>query len=843
METFINILADIKPTIITGWNVDRFDIPYLIRRIIKIRSKHDAFKLSPINKIEWSDFRNKFFIAGINVIDYLEIYKKFSYVEEQNYRLDTIAKKELGYGKIEFDGTSTELYKQDINKFIEYNINDTKLVYEIDKKRKLLDLIIGIAHKGRIKYEDISFPSRYLEGAILCFLKHKNLVSPNKPAKTGTRDKFSGAFVKIPQLGLKEWLFDLDLTSLYPSIIMSLNISPDTKVGKIQNWDNHKFYSGEIENIQLYSFELNKTVSIKLLDFKEFMKDSKYTISSNGILYKNVSELDGVIPSILRKWFDERVEYKNMMKKFGNSKSVEKYEYYAGLQNIQKVLLNSLYGVLGLPVFRYYDLDNAEAVTTTGVEIIKNSEVFANEFMNKELNTKDVDYCVYIDTDSVSGESLIRTKQFGNIAIEDLFSKLIETNQLNNMNFSKDRQYIFPKDLTAPYFDEKLNKVRNGNVEFIEKHKVKKQQFKLKFKSNKYVNVTKDHSCVILKNKKLIKTAAEELKIGDECILLRSNGHEVVPILEIIDLGIIDGYVYDLGMGESPHTFFANNILVHNSLFLSAAGYVKNILECDIVDKIKDVTTKTQQYINKKYNTFSKNRFNIDKHRFEIKQELICKSGFWTAKKRYALWVIDKEGMKVNELFVRGIDVVRSSFPPAFVGIVNELLTDILNGIDHKTISNKILEFESNLDSVSILDISRNTTVNNIVKYTRNDDYIYYKHNTVLANAIKSTPAHVKAAIGYNDLLRYYKLPTKYTPIESKEKIKWCYLKNNQFGLESIGFRGHNDPQIIMDFIEKNIDRNKIYERELKTKIESIFGSIGIVYPSTSTLIFDTFFS
>jgi len=686
LEEFIMKWNEIKPTIVTGWNVDGFDIPYIIRRIARVYDNEVALTLSPINKITYSDYRRRYSIAGISVLDYLELYKKFTFTQKASYRLDAIANDELKRGKIEYDGTLATLYETDINKFIEYNINDVELVVGIDNKRKLLDLAIGISHKGKIPYEDIYFSSRYLEGAILCDLKKRNLVSINKPNRALSESKtFTGAFVKAPIPGKYDWVFDLDLTSLYPSIIMSLNISPETKVGKILNWDSKKFINNEDITYSLYSFDLDKTASINKEQLKLLLESNKYTIASNGVMYLPMSEKIGVIPDILNKWFNERVKYKNLMKKYGKSGDQDKYVFYDKLQVIQKTLLNSLYGVLGLPIFRYYDIDNAEAVTVTGKSIIHYSEYEANKFYAATLKEDNViDRVQYIDTDSL---------------------------------------YLSASDY-------------------------------LRFKK---INTNKSFN---------------ELSL-------------------------------DIGK---------------------------------FVDKI-------QKHINTSYDMFAKGELNIhDKHRFEIKQELICKSGVWVAKKRYALLVVNREGIEERKLEVKGLDTVRSSFPVAFKGYMEKFLENILEGVDRKKIERELLEFEDKLDDIPLLQIARNTSINDIRKYYNDKtDNVYYTSN-IFSKINKGTPAHVKSAIVYNDLIRYKNLTSKYKTIDNGEKIKWVYLKTNSLGIDAIAFRGYDDPPHVMEIIEKYVDKEKIFERELKGKMESILTSIGWAYPTHATLTAQKFF-
>lgn len=682
LDTFVSL----RPTIITGWNIEFFDIPYLVRRISKLLGSEWLNKLSPIGIIRYSEFKERFIIAGLNIVDYLALYKKFTFSEQANYRLDSIAKKELGYGKIEFEGTLETLYRDDINKFLEYNINDVKLVVEIDNKKKLIDLAIGLSHKGKIPYEDVFYPSKYLEGAILSFLKKENLVVPNKPPRDQISHKFEGAYVKQPIPGLYDWIYDLDLTSLYPSIIMSLNISPETKLGKVVNWNELDFHNRKERNWTVSAARTDVTSNIELNTdgLVELLTDSKCSISSNGIIYKPHSEY-GVIPSILSKWFDERVEYKNLMKKYGKSNDKEKYDFYDKLQNIQKVLLNSLYGVLGLPVFRFYDLDNAAAVTLTGQTIIKSSAAKVNEYYKNILGTNE-DHVVYIDTDSVF------------VSAKPLLDKLYSDTDPND-------------------------------------------------------------------TKKIITNVAE------------------------------------------------------------------------IVDSV-------QKYINDSYDLLATHQLFITsgKHRFQIKQELICLSGLWTAKKRYALFVLSREGILVNKLKVTGLDTVRSSFPPAFAGFMEKTIKNILEKIPKSQIDSEILSLEDNLINIEVSKICKNTSISDITKYSSTAEDLFYNER-IFSPIKKGTPAHVKAAMAYNDLIRHYKLEAKYNFIRNKDKVKWCYLRKNKLGLDKIAFKGFDDPPEIMKFIELYIDKQVMYERELKSKLENIFDAMNWKFPNKMQVRASRFFN
>ena len=401
LQRFYQKYLEINPTILSGWNIDGFDIPYLYNRTKRVLGYQFANSLSPIGEIFYSEHKNRYKIAGVSCLDYLDLYKKFTYTQQSSYRLDFIGQLEVGIGKIEYEGTLQDLYENDINKYVEYNLNDVVIIKALDDKFGLINLAMGISHVGHTPYEDVYFSSRYLEGALLTYLKKINVVAPNKNLRAKElmdgEEKFSGAYVMEPNPGRYEWVYDLDLTSMYPSIIMTLNISPEMKMGKLLGWDVKEFLKGTTKT---YSLEVEGKIkgTFNETELATMLSKNKVTLSTNGILYKN--DRKGLIPSILEKWFDERVEFRKLAKKYAKEGNNQKHTFFDKRQHVQKIMLNSLYGALGLPVFRFFDLDNAEAVTTCGQELIKYTQKMANYYYNNELRDKE-EYVIYTDTDSI----------------------------------------------------------------------------------------------------------------------------------------------------------------------------------------------------------------------------------------------------------------------------------------------------------------------------------------------------------------------------------------------------------------------------------------------------------
>ena len=676
LNAFFMKYLEIKPTILTGWNVEFFDIPYLYNRACKIVGQNTAELLSPIRTVKWSDFGNgKYKIAGVSVLDYLQLYKKFTFSERSSYRLDDIGKFEVGEKKVAYEGTLNDLYENDLEKFVEYNIQDVKLIKKLDDKLDFIEIARGIAHLGHIPYENVFMSSRYLEGAILVYLKKQGIIAPNKPKKPNkiSDDKFVGAYVQEPQKGKHNWVFDLDITSMYPSCIMSLNISPETKIGKLEGWNPEEFIRGvnKTYTVTNNETELGRFTNIEL---KDYLENRSIGVATNGVMYR--TDKDGLLPALLRKWFDDRVEYRKLSKKFHEDGDKDQSDYFDRRQYLQKILLNSLYGVLGLPVFRFYDLDNAEAVTYTGQSLIKFTKKIANNFYNKELGD-DKDHCIYIDTDSVfySATPLVQNR-FPNVSTTD---------------------------------EEKMSKA----------------------------------------------------------------------ILNIAD--------------------------------------------------------EVQLYLNNSYNYFGKRFCNLDKHRFDIKQEVIAKSGLFVTKKRYGLKIINDNGKKVNKLMVKGLDTVRSSFPIAMREMLSKLLEDILMDVPKEQLDKFILNFKNSMKLMDFDKIAIPTGVKKVTKYEVKGGAIFKSYKL-------GTPVHVKSALFYNDMLKHLKISRRYTPIYNGEKIKWVYLKNNPMGLETIGYKGHEDPPEIISFIKEFINPNKLYKQALHKKIMMFYEALGWNEPTDATKTMERFF-
>jgi len=421
LSKFLDLWEEIDPTIISGWNSGFFDIPYLYYRIRNVLSQTEAERLSPLRKLnftEW-DQAQPIELGGINHLDYMLLFKKYVTKQEPSYKLGDIGEKYVKLGKIEYEGNLDRLFQEDINKFIEYNLRDVEILIELEKKLKFIDLTVTVCHLCHVPYEQIYLSTVLNDGAILTYLKRQGIVSPNKPTtinpllKESTNDEYAGGYLKDPIPGLYEWVIDLDFTSLYPSIIRSLNIGIETLVGRIVNkdkYDNQWTYNELsvmnpedlviIEKLK-EDFTLART-QVPVSKIMKMIKDNKWIIAASGAIFR--TDKSSVVCEVLTDWFNKRVEYKNLMKKaFKVDKDPVMGEFYNKRQHAYKIKLNDVYGCYAINGWRYTDGHKiiSSAITLTGQRVTQESIKFVNRWMNQLLNTTDKDYVVTSDTDSL----------------------------------------------------------------------------------------------------------------------------------------------------------------------------------------------------------------------------------------------------------------------------------------------------------------------------------------------------------------------------------------------------------------------------------------------------------
>ena len=392
LTLFLQFWEKQPPHVVTGWNIDGFDIPYIINRYAKVFGDKETKKFSPFGWIKERSIKTKFGkdqfvydILGVQSLDYMKLYKKFTYKMRESYALDFIGHVELNEKKLNYEeeGSLFTLARDNHQKFIDYNIKDVELVKRIDDKMKLIDLAMTMSYDAKINYADVFGTVKMWDAIVYDYLIRQDIVAPPKNHARKS-EQYAGAYVKTPIIGKHEWVMSFDLNSLYPHLIMNYNISPETLVG----FDNR---------ISLDKL-LNQEIDLSNL------KESNRTVTPNGALYRR--DKRGFLPTLMEKIYNERKISKTKMldaqqRREHGENTVNEISKYNNIQMAKKIQLNSAYGALGNQWFRYFNLQNAEAITTGGQLAIRWIENKLNEFLNQICGTNDYDYVIAIDTDSV----------------------------------------------------------------------------------------------------------------------------------------------------------------------------------------------------------------------------------------------------------------------------------------------------------------------------------------------------------------------------------------------------------------------------------------------------------
>jgi DNA polymerase elongation subunit (family B) len=687
LSLFLELWESVDPTIITGWNSGFFDVPYLYYRLCNVLGTDEAARLSPIRKFKFTEWDQSqpIEIGGINHLDYLLLYKKYNPKNEPSYKLGDIGTKYVKLGKVDYEGNLDRLFKEDVNKFIEYNLRDVEIIIELEKKFKFIELTVAICHLCHVPYEQIYLSTVLNDGAILTYLKRQGIVSPNKPttinpALKDAHEEYAGGYLKDPVPGLYEWVIDLDFTSLYPSIIRSLNIGIETFVGRIVNKDKYD-NSWSLEDLKqmnpeevitiekLTSKQTTQQAQVKVGTLIALIEENNWLIAASGAMFR--TDRSSVVCEVLTDWFNKRVEYKNLMKKAYKSGDAVKGEFYNRRQHAYKIKLNDVYGCYAINGWRYTDGHKmiSKAITLTGQRVTQESIKFCNDWMNKQLGTEDKDYVVTSDTDSL---------------------------------------FIQVKDLVLQRYPE--------------------------------------------------------TKTKDE--------------------------------------------------------YIKATLE---------ITTEIQKAANDNIDRITREYFNVGKrdHYFELKQEVIIERGYFAGKRRYAMYIVNKEGVTVDELDMKGLDLMKSNMTPLYSEFGENLIKDIMFGKPKLEIDQKIINFKKHVKTLSIEEIAKPTGVKQIESYIESSP----RAGNIFSTLKLKCPINTKAAIYYNDLLKFKRVQNQYPLFTAGDKMKYIQLKENPYKIDVIGFTG-NDPEFITDLIDKFADREEGFESALLNKLKSIYEDLGWHFPS-----------
>ena len=443
-DVFFQLIEDAD--VLTGWNSEGYDIPYMVNRVTRVMSKDDTRKFCLMGQLpkarEYERFgksETTYDLVGRIHLDYLQLYKKYNYESRHSYKLDSIGEMEVGENKTQYEGTLDQLYNKDFKKFIEYNRQDTMLVFKIHKKLKFLELANQLAHENTVLLPTVMGSVAMIEMAIFNEAHERGLVVPDKKKRNENEDEVqpaAGAFVATPKRGMHEWVGAVDINSLYPSVIRALNMAGETIVAQIRQtitdqymkdkglrlasekkrykegdddvtgailWENlfgaleySAIMNQERGTILTVDYEDGRSVEMSAAEIWKLIFDSNkpWMLSANGTVF--TYEKEGVVPGLLTRWYSDR---KEMQKKLKEATTPEDRDYWDKRQLVRKILLNSAYGALLNEHCRFYDKRIGQSVTLSGRQIVKHMMSNINESV-EGVYSHEGNAIVYGDTDS-----------------------------------------------------------------------------------------------------------------------------------------------------------------------------------------------------------------------------------------------------------------------------------------------------------------------------------------------------------------------------------------------------------------------------------------------------------
>ena len=545
LDTFLDLIDDAD--VLSGWNSEGYDIPYLVNRIEQVLSKGDLRRFCLWNEMpkprEYEKFGNTqgtYDLVGRVHLDYLDLYRKFTYEERASYSLDSIGDFELGERKTPYEGTLDHLYKQDFGRFIEYNRQDVMILVKLDKKLSFIKLVNDIAHQNTVLIPTTLGAVATTEQAIINEAHARGMVIPDrkrtpKPVEgEEPADAAAGAYVAYPKKGLHKYLGAIDIVSLYPSIIRTFNMSPETIVGQIrldmteamlskkmaaEEIPRSKAWEGVFSTLEFDAVQ-NKDPGVELIvdwgtgvtetysaaQFYKLIYDSNkpWNLTANGTIF--TYETEGVIPGLLERWFKER---KEMQKKAKEATDPVEQEQWDRLQMVRKIQLNSLYGAILNAGCRFSDIRMGQSVTLNGRQIVKHMSSKVNEIFTEQYDHLGE---TIIYGDSVTGDTIIRTDN-GNISIEELFDQCLE-----KVNTEDGKEYgLWPQSKVIGFNSYDMEPTISS-IECVMRHKTKKNLFRITTENGKQVTVTEDHSLMVDRNGFLLEVKPTEI-LEDDLII------------------------------------------------------------------------------------------------------------------------------------------------------------------------------------------------------------------------------------------------------------------------------------------------------------------------------------
>jgi len=546
LDVFLDLIDDAD--VLSGWNSETFDIPYLVNRITRTMSKNDTRRFCLWDKLpkkrtfeRYGKEQQTFDLVGRVHMDYMQLYRSYTYHEMHSYALDAIAEYELGDHKVPYEGTLDQLYNQDFKKFIDYSRQDTMLLAKLNEKLKFLDLANELAHANTVLLPTTSGAVALTEQAIINEAHERGFVVPNKKKAQESDTKAAGAYVAYPKKGVHKWVGSVDINSLYPSVIRALNMAPETIIGQLRpimtdhyledkmrkrKGQTQVSFAGAWEGLfgtLEYTAIMEQKPGVEItVDWETgdetvhsaselyqiiFDPKSNWSLSANGTIF--TYERAGIIPGLLERWYAER---KVMQKKLRECTEPADIEFWDKRQLVKKINLNSLYGAILNPHCRFFDKRIGQSTTLTGRAIAQHMDAQVNESLTGKYDH--TGECI-IYGDSVTGDAMIELHD-RTVPIEELFNSIAK-----KVVHESGKEYaITNNEHNVLGYDSFEDEAVYNDINYVMRHKTNKQLYKITVENGSSVTVTEDHSLIVDRDGFTIDVKPTELRENDLIITI-----------------------------------------------------------------------------------------------------------------------------------------------------------------------------------------------------------------------------------------------------------------------------------------------------------------------------------
>lgn len=843
LKSYFKIIEALKPLIVLAHNGEGFDYAYLWKRteFLGLKEGFSPFGKSKQRVVEFENGTKKYCIESpcVFYMDSIDVYKKFRYGSRESYSLDYLAEVELGEHKVNhncystFDGFRTGLgYKRPTKEpskdsileyklyhaksedeiiriskeyFIHYSIIDTYLLFKIDKAIRLTDIMLNLCSSMGVQINQSLGTTTPWANYIRNYALTKGIVLPNPKDNSDEIVDFKGGFVKEPITGRYDWVYSVDVTSMYPSQIMAFNLSPETYIPReFLNEDlKNAIVELDLSEDETYHIQEYLRNPKKYEKYSELLKRDRLCGSLSGAVYDKTKQ--GLIPFLIELQFKNRKRIKAEMLDVERRKETtedpkikEELEELSTMLDVQqlsiKTRINSLYGALSNPHFLLYNKEIAKSITS-------NSRFYVN-LMSENIETyqKTLDstaMVLYGDTDSLLRDAEIIVNN-SRISIGDFYDSV----ESDAVEYKNNKFIKHVSNLTTPSVNTKLE-LETKNIKYVMKHKVKKRMFEIKV-NNKSVKITEDHSIMINRKGELLSVKPTEIKKGDLiiclCIGMTLAYHEN---FEITDLGIQEIDVYDIEV-EDNHNFFANDILVHNSAYIKVPSTkIKGSNLNEITDNISEyIETEVQPVINNTSKELGDIFNALDSSKISAKREVIASSAVFIAKKRYFMRVIDSEFVRFEKpkLKMVGIDIIRSSTPKFSKNYLKKSIDIILESTESE-LKNWISKVRDLYLSSDLINIAKTSSVNS---------------SSYKLGVDKSIPINSRGFLVTNQYLDSID-SKEFNRLQLGERIKFLYLKvPNPLNSNIFAFDNNEFAEKFRDFIDWDTNFDKFFLKTLE---------------------------